>query len=191
MTATTKEKSDVKKYVELAQELTALQNRVSQLKRQLREDALDEEIKSEIVNLLLFKVEELNCALALDYALEITPFARLNPLAEARPWVPGALDLRGETIPVIDLSARIFGKPPNPSIGDFIIICKGRSGKVGFVVQNVESVITLSSDEIKNAAVETDHAHYVLGVLNLSGRQIHVLSALRIIDSSDLSEDAA
>src|SRR5215470_7075323 len=73
--------------------------------------------------LLECRVEGQRIALLLDRVEEAVPAAALAPLPESPPWVLGMLNLRGTTIPVLDVASRLLRRGRRLELSDLIVVC--------------------------------------------------------------------
>jgi len=82
---------------------------------------------------------------------EIIRMREITPIPGAAYHLRGLVNLRGKTIPVVDLRAR-FGLPSmDDSDSTRIIVVESESGNVGIVVDAVREVMTLSPDDVDGA----------------------------------------
>lgn len=75
---------------------------------------------------------------------EILPMVALQNPGEAAGNCRGFLDLRGEVLPVFDLTA---GPRPS-SASEFILVLDGEQGLLGLVVQEVREVIRVEAGDL-------------------------------------------
>lgn len=126
-------------------------------------------------------------ALALDVATvrEILDFRPVTPLPNAPADLLGMIDLRGESIAVIDLTARLGLSGRNVDPGRIIVLDldDGRGGPIGMIADRVLSVIEVPHDTMEPAP-ETRlgwSSTGMLGVLRIGGRQTILLDPARIL----------
>jgi chemotaxis-related protein WspB len=105
---------------------------------------------------LVFHIGRERYALPLASVLRVLPVARLKALPGAPHFVPGLLDLHGESVPVIDLS-RLAGTPPDAVRYDTRILlveidAAGRRRRLGLKAERVAGVAAIDS-ELADAGV--------------------------------------
>lgn len=100
------------------------------------------------MRVMVFHIGQDRYALPLAAVLRVLPLARLKELPGAPPWVPGLLDLRGEAVPVVDLSA-LAGRQPGPARHDTRILlveteAGGRPRRIGLQCEHVTGVLAIA-----------------------------------------------
>lgn len=110
---------------------------------------------------------------------EIFLLPELTPLVEAPPDIAGLINLRGDVIPVIDLSIR-FGLPVSEyQLNHSLIVLKQQNFRWGMIVHQVKEVQFISHEEITSQlidAVETPSLTKVIsGVARFEQDLIYLL----------------
>ena len=80
---------------------------------------------------------------------EILKPPEIHPFPQAPDFIEGLIDLRGRIIAVMDLRKRFNIKAGQDSPKMRIVICKIKKFIVGFIVDSVSGIITLSKEEIQ------------------------------------------
>jgi purine-binding chemotaxis protein CheW len=80
---------------------------------------------------------------------EIKGFSPLTPLPNAPHYVKGVLNLRGTIVPIIDLRARFAMAEVECTKYTVIVVVRVGGQTIGFVVDAVSDVLTVSRDEIQ------------------------------------------
>jgi purine-binding chemotaxis protein CheW len=80
---------------------------------------------------------------------EIKGFSPLTPLPNAPHYVKGVLNLRGTIVPIIDLRARFAMAAVECTKYTVIVVVQVGGQTVGFVVDAVSDVLTVSRDAIQ------------------------------------------
>ena len=79
---------------------------------------------------------------------EIIRLREITPIPGSAYHIRGLVNLRGKTIPVVDLRTR-FGLPPaDESDSTRIIVVESENGNVGIIVDSVREVLTLTPSEV-------------------------------------------
>ncbi len=108
---------------------------------------------------------------------EIIRIREITPIPRTESHIRGLVNLRGKTIPVVDLRARLNMASQEDSDTTRIIVVEGEHGNVGIVVDAVTEVITLENQQIEDtpplvANLSTD---FVRGVAKEEGHLITLL----------------
>lgn len=143
--------------------------------------------------IVIFRVSEDRYALPTETAREVITYVRPRRLPGSRAWVEGVINLRGEIIPVCDLSLAL-GLEVSEDRGQ-IVICDTATDSVGLIVDEVLAVTTIDLTEVSEPASMSHPA--MSGVIELDGSLVMLLSldaavsgwALNASDSQEL--DAA
>lgn len=166
-------------------QVASLEKEISDLRLRLAGEVKTRSLPRERFHVVRCRVRRDSVAFHLDAVDVVVQTARVTSLPEGPPWAMGLLNLRGTMIPVIDVQARIHQTDPSTDLNDLIVVCKHRTGRIGFVVQDV-----LGIDEVRPSAIEeppTDipFARYVLGVLRIhDGKPTLLLSHHRLVGTS-------
>lgn len=96
---------------------------------------------------VLFRLAKRYLAFPLEIVSEILPIVAITEIPDAPAWVPGAINLRGRALAVVDLRER-FGLPrrevdPHARI---IVAAPRDRDQVGFIVDQVLEVLTLPKE---------------------------------------------
>ncbi len=100
---------------------------------------------------VIFRLGQEAFAVEIAMVNEIIRMKDITPVPGALPHIRGLVNLRGQTIPVMDLRARI-GLPEVEESGDSrIVVIDFEAGRLGIVVDAVEEVMTFEADDIQPA----------------------------------------
>lgn len=171
---------------ELQAEVDGLHSRLAELETRLRRTYRTGRTPGSRVRALLITIESMAAAFELDAVREVIPAALLSPLPEAPSWVLGTLNLRGDTIPVIHIGARLGRGERELGVDDLIVIVSTQLGVAGFVVSEVGAIVSVEVDD-KASLVETPHASYVVGTFSTGGTAYLLLGIQELLRQSDLA----
>ncbi len=99
--------------------------------------------------LVVFSLGREEYALPIASVHEIIRFTEPRTIASDASWIRGVIGLRGKIIPIFDLAARMQLEGPGSEPGKIVIVESG-SGQVGVMVDEVEEVLTVSSDQLED-----------------------------------------
>lgn len=108
---------------------------------------------------------------------EIIRMRDITPVPKTQPHVRGLVNLRGKTVPVVDLRCRFGLDQEDDSEHTRIIVVESADGLVGAIVDEVTEVITLVPDEIEATPglVSSVGTEFVRAVAKRNGRLITLL----------------
>ena len=97
---------------------------------------------------------------------EIIRMRDITPVPNSRSHLRGLINLRGKTIPVIDLKARLHLAATEETDKSRIIVIENESGAFGVIVDGVREVLSISGSQIDpNPAIAANvTGSFVLGV---------------------------
>ncbi|MEG5065073.1 chemotaxis protein CheW [Microcoleus sp. B3-A4] len=135
---------------------------------------------------LIFEQNGFLCGIEACYVLEIFFLPELTAIAEAPQDIVGAIDLRGEILPVMDLNLRFGYAWQEYALTDSTIVIEWQESKVGIIVNQVREVKELSEDAITSQLSygrdnsEASH-HFVAGFARCEADIIMLLNLDRLI----------
>lgn len=124
----------------------------------------------------------------INRVVEIIGCQKFTPVPGQPSFMPGILNLRGEVAPVIDLRLR-FGLPPKEyDRSTVVVIVSLEKRSVGFVVDSVSDVVTLSKEDLQPAPqfsrkIKTS---FIEAIGSRDGSFLVVLDVNRILQDKDL-----
>ncbi|MFT5814109.1 MAG: two-component system chemotaxis response regulator CheV [Psychroserpens sp.] len=122
---------------------------------------------------------------------EIVTFSSLNQLPDSHPALAGVAELRGVTLPVVDLgvamglSAIKTSSEHLPSI--VVTECNGKNQ--GFLVRKVANIIPINWNDISAIPKASGNNHYATGVISINEKLVTLIDFERIIHETTDTED--
>jgi two-component system chemotaxis response regulator CheV len=149
--------------------------------------------KEESQSLLLFQLNNTQLfGLNVLKIKEIVTFTNLNKLPDSNPALAGVAELRGVTLPVIDLgiamglSAIDTSSEHVPSI--VVTECNGNIQ--GFLVRKVENIVPINWSDIDAIPKESGNNHYATGVISINEKLVTLIDVEKIIhETTDTADD--
>ena len=123
--------------------------------------------------------------------LELREIVRPLPVTKvpsADHFIEGAINLRGEVIPIVNMRKR-FGMPPRPADKENRIVNMMVDGTVlGLVVDSIGKVrrIRMSQVEPAPAVVASVDSKYIKGIVNLDGTILIALNVAELFSEENL-----
>jgi len=105
--------------------------------------------------LVIFSLGAEEYALPIGSVHEIIRYTEPRTVASDAEWIRGVIGLRGKIIPIFDLAARMRLESSEP--GKIVIVESG-TGQVGVMVDEVEEVLTVSSEQLEDVPSATSTA---------------------------------
>lgn len=137
---------------------------------------------SDVVQLVTFTLDKEEFGIDILVVQEINRMTEITKIPNAPYYVEGAINLRGTTIPIIDLRKKLGFD--SVSIGDSarIVVIELNKTVLGFIVDSVSSVLRIPTDTIEPppSIVSGMESHYMKGVGKLDDRLIILLDLERI-----------
>ena len=134
--------------------------------------------------LVIFSLGSEEYALPITRVQEIIRYAQPRSVASSSPWIRGVINLRGKIVPVCDLAMRLGVSHTHADTAKIAVI-ETQGGTAGVVVDSVEEVLTVSTDQIE--PVGTADSDYVDGVAKLEGRLPILLNPDGLLSGMDLA----
>ncbi|MBN1533616.1 MAG: purine-binding chemotaxis protein CheW [Spirochaetes bacterium] len=101
---------------------------------------------------LTFKLGSEVYGINVEHVREVNEYGNLYPLPRVPEYIRGIINLRGEVVPVIDLSYRLYGKKGDVSKFTCIVIIalihEGDEALLGIVIDAVKEVVEIKVDSI-------------------------------------------
>jgi len=122
--------------------------------------------------LVVFSLGSEEYALPIGAVHEIIRFTEPRTVASDDTWIRGVIGLRGKIIPIFDLAARMAlegGSEPGK-----IVIVETGTGQVGVMVDEVEEVLTVSSDQLED--VPTANRESIEAIAKIEDRLVILLN---------------
>lgn len=148
-----------------------------------RRDAAEASGDDSTVELIVFVVDNLVCALDIARAQEIKGQLDIIEVPQAAMNVRGLANLRGQVITVIDLRI-VFGIEPKAIDADSrIVVVREETGVVGLLVDEVDDIVTARSSELEHppANVSGVQGEFFESVYQREGDLACVLDIERIL----------
>lgn len=139
-------------------------------------------------NILLFDLGA-NEKFALDVlsVREIIKATKYNYLPNSHQFVCGCINVRGLTVPVLDLPQMLFSHSV-PSESSMVILLDCPEGPYGLKVANVHSIAKINLESVKK---DTLSRGYTDGVFEHEGALVQILNIARVIARISVRDLAA
>ncbi len=142
---------------------------------------------SEIKQYVGFILGNEKYAISITDVEEIIRLTEITPVPKAPDFIEGIINLRGRVIPVADLKKRINLGEANYDDKTRIVVVMLREKRMGLIIDSVEEIIRIESDQIEQAPALTMSmdASYVEGVAKTDKAMIIILNIHKIFTSDE------
>ncbi len=147
------------------------------------------------LELLLFRLEgRQQFGINVFKVQEIIPYHQVTQVPGAHPLVSGIANLRGITMPILDLSRAIGGPPMSDPEQAKIIITEYNRSVHGFLVRSVDKIINTQWERVQPPPDNSGHNNYLTAVTLVDDRIIEILDVEKVLDqvvhaSTDVSRE--
>jgi two-component system chemotaxis response regulator CheV len=123
---------------------------------------------------------------------EIVPFTPVRPMPESAPAVLGAANIRGVTLPIIDLAAAMGGRGLNDDEqrSGFIIVTDCQRKRVGFLVRKLDRIVQAQGKDIEPPPRQLGRSAYLTGVTRVDDALVQLVDVERIFANFDAAESS-
>jgi purine-binding chemotaxis protein CheW len=136
--------------------------------------------------LVVFSLGNEEYALPIGSVHEIIRYTEPRTVASDAEWIRGVIGLRGKIIPIFDLAARmaLAGSEPGK-----IVIVESSTGQVGVMVDEVEEVLTVSSEQLED--VPSASSDVIEAIAKIGDRLVILLNPEGLFARSSSDEIAS
>jgi len=138
--------------------------------------------------LVVFSLGAEEYALPIGAVHEIIRFTEPRSVASEVAWIRGVIGLRGKIIPIFDLAARLELDAGDSQPGKIVIVETG-TGQVGVMVDEVEEVLTTSSDQLED--VPTASTDSIDAIAKIGDRLVILLNPEGLFERTASADDLA
>lgn len=112
---------------------------------------------------------------------EVIRCPKLTHLPNSKDIVRGIANMRGKTIPVIDLSMALGKEPVEDQSMAYVIIADYYRSVQGFLVAGVDRIINMNWEEILPPPKGTGGAHYLTAVTNVDDKIVEIIDLEKVL----------
>jgi purine-binding chemotaxis protein CheW len=138
--------------------------------------------------LVVFSLGSEEYALPIGSVHEIIRFTEPRTVASDADWIRGVIGLRGKIIPIFDLASRMELDNVSSEPGKIVIVESG-TGQVGVMVDEVEEVLTVSSEQLEDVPSAASDA--IEAIAKIEDRLVILLNPAGLFAGSTAEDLAA
>ncbi|MVW76293.1 chemotaxis protein CheV [Pseudomonas xionganensis] len=112
---------------------------------------------------------------------EVLQCPKLTIMPKSSRVVRGVANIRGGTIPILDLSMATGNAPLENIDSSFVIITEYNTKVQGFLVQSVERIVNMNWESIHPPPKGTGRDHYLTAVTHLDDKMVEIIDVEKIL----------
>ncbi|MBB2496452.1 chemotaxis protein CheV [Aquipseudomonas ullengensis] len=112
---------------------------------------------------------------------EVLQLPKLTLMPHRHPYVCGVVNLRGQTLPVIDLSQAIGMRPITPSPSSTIIVTEYNRSVQAFLVGGVDRILNLNWESILPPPGGAGRQHYLTAITKVEDQIVEIIDVEKVL----------
>lgn len=146
-----------------------------------------EDHEKKLREIVSFRVKGQDFCIDIGHVREIRGWSPTTTLPHAPDYVKGVMNLRGNVIPVIDLSLRLGLGATEPTERHVIVITTLGEATSGFLVEAVSDIVSMPANELKPTpeVASSSAREFVEGVFAEAGGLVRLVDLQKIVASTD------
>ncbi|MDG9929962.1 MULTISPECIES: chemotaxis protein CheV [unclassified Pseudomonas] len=112
---------------------------------------------------------------------EVLQLPKLTLMPHRHPYVCGVVNLRGQTLPVIDLSQAIGMRPLTPNENSTIIVTEYNRSVQAFLVGGVDRILNLNWESILPPPGGAGRQHYLTAITKVDDQIVEVIDVEKVL----------
>ncbi|MDY0406823.1 chemotaxis protein CheW [Virgibacillus sp. 179-BFC.A HS] len=143
-----------------------------------------------IAKFIVFTLRSQSFGVNVRQVLSIERMQEITPVPKTSEFIKGIINMRGETIPIVDLKERLAIEMTEPATDNRILIVKLDDMQVGFIVDAATDVLDIDEEFIDKAPniVGDLKDEFIHGVAKLESGLLILLDLASILDFSEANE---
>lgn len=138
--------------------------------------------------LLVFEVAGIRYALPASDVVEVLRAVAVIPLPKAPPAVEGAINMRGEVVPVLDVRAP-FGLPPKDlTASDHLVVARTPRRRVALRADRALDLISVDEHAIDDARKVLPEAGHLRGVAKLEDGLVLIYDLATFLSEQEVAQ---
>lgn len=112
---------------------------------------------------------------------EVLQLPKLTLMPHRHPYVCGVVNLRGQTLPVIDLSQAIGMRPITPTENSTIIVTEYNRSVQAFLVGGVDRILNLNWESILPPPGGAGRQHYLTAITKVDDQIVEIIDVEKVL----------
>ncbi|MEE5038413.1 chemotaxis protein CheV [Pseudomonas alliivorans] len=123
---------------------------------------------------------------------EVLQCPKLTIMPKSSPIVRGVANIRGGTIPIMDLAMATGSAGMISLVNSFVIITEYNTKVQGFLVHSVERIVNMNWEEIHPPPKGTGRDHYLTAVTRVDNQLVEIIDVEKILaEVAPISEEVS
>ncbi len=173
----------------ILEQIGQMQRHLAELKASYCEKWAKETCPAGAFDLFVCRARNERYGIPIRAVVEVLPMCRLTDYPQAPPWFSGMLNLRGELIPVLDVSARINCTRRSIQASDFILVVDIEGKRFGLVFREVFGVLKVDGADVRPPMRDVPEALYLLGIVETDRTPVYLLSLNALFGTSEIPKE--
>ena len=112
---------------------------------------------------------------------EVLQCPKLTIMPRSNPVVCGVANIRGATIPILDLALATGSAGLQDRQNPFVIITEYNTKTQGFLVRSVERIVNMNWEDIHPPPKGTGHDHYLTAVTRMDDQLVEIIDVEKVL----------
>lgn len=148
----------------------------------------DEDLDESKNKYILFDIDNGKYAIHIGYIMEIVSITEITPVPGYPDFARGVIDLRGDTIPIIDFRTVLKKGTTVIDKNNYCVITKFNEHKYGILVDKVSDIVDFGDTGVSSSpkASESYEDNFVIGVARHDGKIVMILDPTKVFDPTQV-----
>lgn len=112
---------------------------------------------------------------------EVVRLPKLTLIPQRHPYVRGIINLRGQTLPVIDLAQAIGMRPLEINEHSTIIVTEYNRSVQAFMVASVDRILNLNWESIQPPPATAGRGHYLTAITQVNDQLVEIIDVEKVL----------
>lgn len=131
---------------------------------------------------LEFIVRDVSMCMYLSDLYKVLPLVELKKIPSSPQYVAGLMNLKGESIPVLDLALCIgLDRHEMYSIDMPILLCEVNKKKMGFIIDKIKGLFDFNESHLQQKKEFNENDSFYLGTLIINQEPILLIDTAKLI----------
>ncbi|WP_421621585.1 chemotaxis protein [Alkalilimnicola ehrlichii] len=112
---------------------------------------------------------------------EVIPVPRLSRVPQSHPVARGIAHIRGQTIPVLDLSMAVGGPPLDVGDDGYVVVTEYNRTVQGFLVAGVDRIVNLQWEDVLPPPSQGSGETYLTAIARIDGKMVQIIDVEKVL----------